>query len=139
MRACVSVCTCVCVCVCTCACVRVQVFMYMYVLLSQIFYRKFIHVLALIQVLPLFLTGIGIFATSFANHTERNVPTVLTAGIYFTLSTTAGPYVAYQSGFVDQLKQYWWKFVIIGLSHFYGTYLQMLAYSYISLSSNQVF
>lgn len=88
--------------------------------------------------LPLLLTGIGVFATLFAKHTEKDISTALSAGVYFILSATAGPYAAYQPGFVNELKRHWWKFMIIGLFDFYSTYLKTLAFQYTSLSSNQV-
>lgn len=88
--------------------------------------------------LPLLLTGIGVFATLFAKHTEKDISTALSAGVYFILSATAGPYAAYQPGFVNKLKRHWWKFMIIGLFDFYSTYLKTLAFQYTSLSSNQV-
>jgi len=84
------------------------------------------------------LTGVGVFATLFDNHTGKDISTTLSAGAYFILSATAGPYVAYKPGFVDKLKQHWWKFIIIGLSDFYSTYLQTLGFKYTSVASNQV-
>ena len=109
------------------------------ILLRKLFYRKFIRILISVQLLSLLVTGIGVFATLFVNHTERNVSTTLSAGVYYILCATVGPYVAYQWGFVEQLKQYWWKFMIIGFLDFYSTYFRTLALSYTSVSSNQVF
>ena len=56
----------------------------------------------------------------FDDHTGKDISTTLSAGAYFIFSATAGPYVAYQQGFVDKIKQYWWKFVIIGIADFYS-------------------
>ena len=84
------------------------------------------------------LTGVGVFATLFDNHTGKDISTTLSARAYFIMSATAGPYVAYKPGFADKLKQHWWKFIIIGLSDFYSTYLQMLGFNYTSVASNQV-
>ena len=88
------------------------------------------------QITSLTLTGLGVFATLFGDHTGKDISTTLSAGAYFILSVTAGPCVAYKAGFVDKLKQYWWKFFIIGLADFYSTYLQTLAFRYTSVSSN---
>ena len=88
------------------------------------------------QILSLIITGLGVFGTLFGDHTGKDVSTTLSAGAYFILSGTAGPCVAYKEGFVDKLKQHWWKFLIIGLSDFYSTYLRTLALRYTSVSSN---
>ena len=99
------------------------------------FCRRLTCISVSIQLLSLSLTGIGVFVTLFASHTRRDVSTTFSAGIYFILSATAGPCVAYQPGFVDKLKRHWWKFMIIGLADFYSTYLQTLAFNYTSVSS----
>ena len=98
--------------------------------------RFFLYVTVTGQITSLMLTGLGVFATIFGNHTGKDVSTTLSAGAYFILSATAGPCVAYKAGFVDKLKQYWWKFFIIGLADFYSTYLQTLAFQYTSVPSN---
>ena len=100
--------------------------------------RIFLYILLMGQMLSLMLTALGVFTTLFDNHTGKDIATTLSAGAYFILSATAGPYVACQPGFVDKLKQLWWKFLIIGISDFYGTYLQTLAYSYTSVPSNML-
>lgn len=90
------------------------------------------------QMSSLMLTGLGVFTTLFDNHTGKDISTTLSAGAYFIFSATAGPYMACQPGFVDKLKQLWWKFLIIGISDFYSTYLQTLAYRYTSVPSNML-
>ena len=84
------------------------------------------------------ITCLGVFTTLLDNHTHKDISTTLTGGAYFMLSATVGLYVAYKPGFIEKLKQHWWKFVIIGLADFYGTYLQTLSFKYTSVSSNQV-
>ena len=101
-----------------------------------IFCRFFLYVLVIGQTLSIIITGMGVFATLFGDHTGKEVSTTMSAGAYFILSATAGPCVAYKAGFVDKLKQHWWKFLIIGLSDFYSTYLRTLALRYTSMSSN---
>ena len=86
----------------------------------------------------LMVTGLGVFTDLFDDHTGKDIPTTLTGGAYFILSATAGPYMACQPGFIDKLKQLWWKFVIIGLSDFYSSYLQTLAFKYTSIPSNML-
>ena len=88
------------------------------------------------QTTSLALTGVGVFTSLFDDHTGKDISTTLSAGAYFIFSVTAGPYVTYQQGFVDKIKQYWWKFVIIGIADFYSIYLQTLAFDYTSVSSN---
>ena len=90
------------------------------------------------QVTSLIVTALGVFTDLFDDHTGKAIPTTLTGGVYFILSATAGPYMACQPGFIDKLKQLWWKFVIIGLSDFYNTYLQTLAFKYTSIPSNML-
>lgn len=96
------------------------------------------YILVTGQITSLTLTGLGVFATLFDNLTGKDISTTLTAGAYFILSATAGIHMAYQPDFFDKLKQHWWKFMIIGLSDFYSTYLQTLAFSYTSVSSNML-
>ena len=107
--------------------------MYVY---SIKFCRLFLYVIVTGQITSLMMTGLGVFATSFGNHTGKDVSTTLSAGAYFMLSATAGPCLAYKTGFVDKLKLYWWKFFIIASADFYSTYLQTLAFRYTSVSSN---
>ena len=109
---------------------------YMYIYIFYHICRYFLYVLVTGQMLSLIITGLGVFGTSFGDHTGKDVSTTLSAGAYFILSATAGPCVAYREGFVDKLKQHWWKFFIIGLSDFYSTYLRTLALRYTSVSSN---
>ena len=104
-----------------------------------IFCRFFLYVLVIGQTLSIIITGMGVFATLFGKHTGKEVSTTMSAGAYFILSATAGPCVAYKAGFVDKLKQHWWKFLIIGLSDFYSTYLRTLALSLIHFHVKQFF
>ena len=85
-------------------------------------------VLVIGQVLSLVATGIGVFATLLHDLTGKDVSSTLTAGAFFILSATVGPYIACKPGFVDKIKQHWWKFIIVGLSDVCGTYLQTLAF-----------
>ena len=96
----------------------------------------YLYILVAGQITSLTLTGIGVFTTLFDDHTGEDISTTFSAGAYFILSATAGPYVAYQPDFVSKLKRHWWKFVIIGLADFYSIYLQTLAFGYTSISSN---
>ena len=100
--------------------------------------RKFILVLLAGQAVSLTVTGLGVFATLLHDHTGKEVSSTLTAGAYYILSATVGPYIAYKPGFMDKIKQHWWKFIFLGLADVYGTYLQTLAFRYTSLASNQV-
>ena len=50
------------------------------------------------------LTGTGVFATLFDNHTGKDISITLSARAYFILSATADSHVAYKPGFVDNLK-----------------------------------
>ena len=102
------------------------------------FCRKFLYILVVGQMTSMALTGLGVFATLLDDHTHKDISTTLTGGAYFMLSATVGLYVAYKPGFIEKLKQHWWKFVIIGLADFYSTYLQTLSFKYTSVSSNQV-
>ena len=88
------------------------------------------------QTTSLTLTGVGVFTNLLDDQTGKDISTTLSAGVYFIFSATTGSYVAYQPGFVDKLRQYWWKFVIIGTADFYSIYLQTLAFDYTSVSSN---
>lgn len=90
------------------------------------------------QLLSLLATGNGVFATLLGKHTGKDVSSTLTAGAYYILSATIGPYIACKTGFVDKIRQHWWKFLIIGLADVYGTYLQTLGYKYTSVASNEV-
>ena len=83
------------------------------------------------------LTGTGVFATLFDNPTGKDISTTLSARTYFILSATADSHVAYKPGFVDNLKQHWWKFIIIGLSDFYSTCLRTNARIQLYLSGKQ--
>ncbi|XP_065908540.1 solute carrier family 35 member F1-like [Dysidea avara] len=107
-------------------------------LINNSFLWKFVFILAIGQVLSVLLTGIGVFATLLHDHTGKDVSSTLTAGAFFILSATVGSYVAYKPGFVDKIKQHWWKFIFLGLADVYGTYLQNVAFKYISVVSNQV-
>ena len=88
--------------------------------------------------MSLLLTGIGVFAALLHDHTGKDVSSTLTAGAFFILSATVGPYIAYKPGFVDRIKQHWWKFIFLGVVDVYGTYLQNVAFKYTSVVSNQV-
>jgi len=95
-------------------------------------------VLVVGQALSLMLTGIGVFATLLHHRTGKDVSSTLTAGAFFILSATVGPYIACKPGFVNNIKEHWWKFIIIGIVDVYGNYLHNVAYKYASVVSNQV-
>ena len=78
------------------------------------------------------------FATLFNKHTGKDISYTLTAGAYYILSATVGPYIACKPDFVDKIKQHWWKFIILGLADVYATNLQILDFKFTSVASNQV-
>jgi len=84
------------------------------------------------------VTGLGVFSTLLYNHTGKDISSTLTAGAYYILSAIVGPYIACKPGFVDKIRQHWWKFIILGLADVYSTYLQTLGFKYTSVASNQV-
>ncbi|XP_065908901.1 uncharacterized protein [Dysidea avara] len=51
------------------------------------FCRKFVIVLISGQVLSLLVTGIGVFTTLLENHTGEDIPSTLTAGVFFLAIT----------------------------------------------------
>ncbi|XP_065907818.1 solute carrier family 35 member F1-like [Dysidea avara] len=99
--------------------------------------RKFALILLCGQAISVTVTGLGVFSTLLDNHTGKDISSTLTAGAYYILSATVGPYIACKPGFVDKIKQHLWKFIILGLADVYATYLQTLAFKYTSVASNQ--
>ena len=100
--------------------------------------QKFAVILVCGQGISAALTGLGVFSTLIDKHTGKDIPSTLTAGAYYILSATVGPYIACKPGFVDKLKQHWWKFIVLGVADVYCTYLQTLGFKYTSVASNQV-
>jgi len=84
------------------------------------------------------LTGYGVFTILLDNHTGHDISITLASGVYFVLSATCGPYMAFQKGFVRKLKSNWWKFLFLGVVDVEGLYLQNLAFKHTTITSNMV-
>ena len=88
--------------------------------------------------LSLLWTGNGVFVALLDDHTGKDISTTLTAGVYFVLSLTCGPYMALQRNFLAKLKANWWKFLILGITDVQGSYLQNLALKDTTVTSSMV-